>query len=647
MFLTLEQIVSAVQHLRPVHPFFGITFLACKAEHLPVGHAEDFTINDHETALLERYYKPDPDSGHYYRVFRVGPKGKDWLNPNYPSSGSQKTRTTTFRDVFIHPTPTRWGWEEDYVEKLASKFHNGRRVPAFDLAVWLYRRANWRPPTLPDDIVAHFLDDFSITREEQEALFDTSVPRLPEAGLFQESEVRWDELRRALNAEPAPDASPAVGGALAYLELQGVGPARSLTFEPGERLSLITGDNGLGKTFLLECAWWALTGEWAGRAAYPRTEATTSEPRIVFEIARSSAQREKATSAVYDWKVGVWQQHGSRRPTIPGLLVYARVDGSFAVWDPAQQDLRVPPSEDTARLPRGLVFARDQVWDGLRKGSGRSRRVLCNGLLHDWVTWQNKPDEYPFEVFEHVLRRLSPPAEHSDIGELVPGKPVRLPGDAREIPTLKHPYDDQVPIVYASAGIRRITAMAYLIVWAWDEHKTQSGLIRVPPEKRMVVLIDEIEAHLHPQWQRAILPALLEVQADLDTDLNAQLIAATHSPLVTASVEPLFDETIDKLLHLDIEDSGPFPREVLLEDLPFIRHGSADAWLTSDVFELVHARALEAEGAIEEAKALQLSDSPSPEDVQRVSDRLVKVLSAYDEFWPRWKYFAEQHGAHL
>ncbi|WP_413173588.1 AAA family ATPase [Anabaena azotica] len=45
--------------------------------------------------------------------------------------------------------------------------------------------------------------------------------------------------------------------------------AKNICFEPGDRLSLITGDNGLGKTFLLECSWWALTGHWAGLPAYP------------------------------------------------------------------------------------------------------------------------------------------------------------------------------------------------------------------------------------------------------------------------------------------------------------------------------------------------------------------------------------------
>jgi energy-coupling factor transporter ATP-binding protein EcfA2 len=45
-----------------------------------------------------------------------------------------------------------------------------------------------------------------------------------------------------------------------------------------------------------------------------------------------------------------------------------------------------------------------------------------------------------------------------------------------------------------------------------------------------IVLIDEVELHLHPAWQRAVLPALFA------TFPNIQFIATTHSPQVLASV---------------------------------------------------------------------------------------------------------------
>ena len=47
-----------------------------------------------------------------------------------------------------------------------------------------------------------------------------------------------------------------------------------------------------------------------------------------------------------------------------------------------------------------------------------------------------------------------------------------------------------------------------------------------------IVLIDEIELHLHPKWQRAIIPGLTR------TFPNCQFILTTHSPQVISSVQP-------------------------------------------------------------------------------------------------------------
>ncbi len=42
---------------------------------------------------------------------------------------------------------------------------------------------------------------------------------------------------------------------LKELHLRNVGPAEALDVEFAERLNVFTGDNGLGKTFLLDMAW--------------------------------------------------------------------------------------------------------------------------------------------------------------------------------------------------------------------------------------------------------------------------------------------------------------------------------------------------------------------------------------------------------
>ena len=58
--------------------------------------------------------------------------------------------------------------------------------------------------------------------------------------------------------------------------------------EPSRRLNLITGDNGLGKSFLLDIAWWTLTRTWAGHPARPIAGgAGTSSIGFAFEGKRT------------------------------------------------------------------------------------------------------------------------------------------------------------------------------------------------------------------------------------------------------------------------------------------------------------------------------------------------------------------------
>ncbi len=51
-------------------------------------------------------------------------------------------------------------------------------------------------------------------------------------------------------------------------------------------------------------------------------------------------------------------------------------------------------------------------------------------------------------------------------------------------------------------------------------------------ESPAIVLIDEVDLHLHPSWQQRVLPDLLR------TFPNTQFIVTTHSPQVISSVEP-------------------------------------------------------------------------------------------------------------
>ena len=57
------------------------------------------------------------------------------------------------------------------------------------------------------------------------------------------------------------------------------------------------------------------------------------------------------------------------------------------------------------------------------------------------------------------------------------------------------PYG-RIPVTQTAAGMRRVLALAYLLVWAWDEHLRVSQLKKEPPTNRIVFLFDEVEVRL-------------------------------------------------------------------------------------------------------------------------------------------------------
>jgi hypothetical protein len=178
------------------------------------------------------------------------------------------------------------------------------------------------------------------------------------------------------------------------------------------------------------------------------------------------------------------------------------------------------------------------------------------------------------------------------------------------------------------------------LVWNWQEHLEACRIRRKKPAREILFLVDEIEAHLHPQWQRRIVKALLDVmEALIETQsVSIQMIATTHSPLVLASVEPYFEPARDAIWELDLVRG-----QVELKEFPFHRLGDVNRWLTSSVFDLPEPRALEAEEALGEALGL-LRRSPRPprEEFEKVDRKLRGLLGDIDPFWIRWSRHMEQ-----
>lgn len=457
---------------------------------------------------------------------------------------------------------------------------------------------------------------------------------------------------------------------LRSLKLSGVGPAPEMELSLGRRIHVTTGDNGLGKSFVLDLIWWALTGTWAGLPAWPRAdadearieigldEATAVEMGLWGQPSRSYTDRRVEEGrflrwATFDRTRQEWSppSFGFTEIALPAIVLFVRVDGTLGLWDPFRNHHKLRPKgrwgvldTETAadpsfvQRPPMFLLGPEEVLNGKEVGG----KTICNGMIADWATWSlmrpDTPGGRAFEHFARVLLALSPEPEKE---RMRPGALRRLfVDDSRQFPTIDTGYGE-VPIIHASAGVRRIVSLAYMIVWAWHEHLEASRLLKQPPVKNIVFLMDEVENHLHPEWQRRVLPALLDVLGGLGEGMTVQSHLTTHAPMVLASLETRFNPGQDRLFVFEL-DAG----RVTVREESFSPRGDASRWLTSPAFRLAAPRSVEAERAMNDANAMMRGEEPGHYKTREALDQALRdALPGQDPFWPRWLVFLERSGA--
>lgn len=423
------------------------------------------------------------------------------------------------------------------------------------------------------------------------------------------------------------------------LLLEKVGPAPRMGMRFRPRFNVLTGDNGLGKTFLLDTVWWALTRS-KGTANPIRnfSDAENGQAKIELEALvrrEGSASDNPSNSRIVKYtytntaRFGKWSPPSTQR-AFSGLMVYARLDGGISVWDPAKNTggWSEKPNVATGRKTSAYNFSANEIWDGKKQG----QRPICNGLIRDWVSWQQENSD-EFRMLCSVLEELSP----NEAEQIKVAEPERIAiDDSRKFPAIQMPYGT-VPLTIASAGMRRVISIAYALVWAWSEHQNACKMRGIFPSQQFLFLMDEVEAHLHPQWQRIILPSLHRVCSKLTQHSNStvQFFVTTHAPLVMASLERAFDDEQDSVSVL--EAMGP---EVALKTLSWSKQGDTVGWLVSDSFGLQQARSKEAERVIEAAEAFMRDDRAAlPEGLETqeaIHSELLQTIPGHDPFWPRW-----------
>lgn len=156
------------------------------------------------------------------------------------------------------------------------------------------------------------------------------------------------------------------------------------------------------------------------------------------------------------------------------------------------------------------------------------------GIFHDWFrrfSYQSK-QERDFEKQEaprhEAQRYLDVVVNAADLA-LAPSGWGKLAWDfAEDTITAQHPQHGRLPVDVLSDGIRAVIGLIADIAHRAARLNPHLGMqANTSPG---VVLIDEVDMHLHPEWQQQILHGLLTAFP------NIQFIITTHSPQVLTTL---------------------------------------------------------------------------------------------------------------
>jgi energy-coupling factor transporter ATP-binding protein EcfA2 len=159
----------------------------------------------------------------------------------------------------------------------------------------------------------------------------------------------------------------------------------------------------------------------------------------------------------------------------------------------------------------------------------------------------------------------------------------------------------KVPTIALSDGYRSVLALAGDLVWrlllAFPDSQD-------PLTEDGVVLIDELDIHLHPLWQHDI---ALRLQERFP---NLQFFVATHSPLIAAGAG------IDALTYRFVFHEG----KTVLEKVENIASLSVDRILQSDAFGLVSPFSPQTQATIDRYDALRRKKRRTRQDEKELEE---------------------------
>jgi len=381
------------------------------------------------------------------------------------------------------------------------------------------------------------------------------------------------------------------------------------------RWTLILGDNGTGKTTLLQLlalgASETRTLQVPGNAGLEQR--TTHMPRLAswgFLEFHRTGQDEANISYDVSWADVIDAAHPEARDhaivrMVPSPNRDVEAQYYFAPFSTNRRSIVYGYGANRRRAPLGLTAESSSdpsatLFDDDATLRNPEEWLLQNELIANAESpFQQQAQRQRDRVFE-LLTRVLPGITDLRIVPRATGQQIRAGVEVQG-------PDGWIAFSRIGLGYRTMTAW---IVDLASRLFERYGAREDPLTGPAVCLIDEIDLHLHPRWQRDLIPYLSRLFP------NTQFIATAHSPLIVQAAPDA------NLMVLRREPDG-----VVIDNAPrAVRQWRVDQILTSELFDLPSARPPELDAALRERDELLAKPDLTAADQARLAE-LRKQLS--------------------
>lgn len=330
-------------------------------------------------------------------------------------------------------------------------------------------------------------------------------------------------------------------------------------FEFGNRFNLLVGNNATGKTAVLEAITIALS-DWLSVMPHPAKYHCPIAQRDVrhqffLHGHTLTAELQYPTVVNVESSEGVWgaslDQSGYSEPISPGLR--------FGV----QELVHNAQAGEPVRLPVFSYYSTERLWVQLEPASSKtlgpqSRFMGYQDCLKSASNQKQLLEWFKTQEFIALQQQRELPtleACRTAICQCVPGS-TQVYFDVAYDQLVLEIDGKCVPFAMLSDGFRNMLAIVADIAVRCSMLNPQLAA-EAPRETEGVVLIDELDLHLHPKWQRSVVGDLMRAFPKI------QFVATSHSPFIIQSL-PAIDGV--KLINLDDEPNRDF-RDQSIEDI--------------------------------------------------------------------------------